>query len=89
MESPLVRAERLEGELGEAFRVIESQQKELEDAKRRCEELEIACESIAKDLKQRTTSNETLHERFVAVENQLTESRRNFAIIAKLLRGTE
>lgn len=43
----------------------------------------------AKRLLDETRTHQTLHDRFVALENQLAESRRNFAIIAKLLRGTE
>lgn len=54
----------------------------------KCDEYQTLLLEFEK-LRMNFKSDATLHERFVALENQLAESRRNFAIIAKLLRGTE
>lgn len=51
-------------------------------------EADLACTHSGNEIKEWMKSGETMHEKFIAVENQLVECRRNFAIVAKLLRGT-
>lgn len=67
----------------------EKSERDLASMTHRCKQAEIAYTHSSIELKEWMKSGETMHERFIAVENQLSESRRNFAIIAKLIRETK
>lgn len=101
VENPWKKAERLEEELAGAKHEIEYLTNSRDDVVKDAERLN---RELAETRKQRDTACQTQMEidqqywvkvrdellgRSVALENQLAESRRNFAIIAKILRGTK
>lgn len=77
---------RLEKERLELIAERDAANSKLDVMCQRCYHAEFALRAANDERDRLKKSSETLHDHFVAIENQLTESRRNFAIVAKLLR---